>query len=66
MNLSGCSKRGGGRTNPSLQDSIADLSSMERASLMPKSVWRIEVLMAIKLCKCELDPEHISIYGGEL
>jgi len=32
------------------QDSIADLSSMERASLMPRCVWRIEVLKAMKLC----------------
>jgi len=38
---------------------------MERASLMPRSVWRIEVLMAMKICKCGLDPDHI-FYGGEL
>jgi len=38
---------------------------MECAFLMPRYVWRIEVLKAMKLCKCGLDPEHI-FYGGEV
>jgi len=52
-------------SNPSFQDSIVDLSSMEHAFLMPRCVRRIEVLKAMKLCKCGLDPEHI-FYGGEV